>query len=295
MGIPHDTVIQLIQEGIDAVSDLADFDDMKQVADNLRRPPGRVPDPGNPGSTIPTPSFQFGARSQLRLEAAAKLIRFYNEIGRDLTAQNIKWDPIIKDFIQQWKALEKRGKEETKEVPKISKALPILKWTESMTDHFNRVVGVRNIPLAYVIRESVNVPAVCPSLATNKPHSSEHGSVEQDLIMRASHDHPLYPEDNSRVYYEIEEATRGTKYVSTIKPHQRRKDGRGAWNAIVNQHAGIDKWEKLLKENDEFLHNRRWRSSGSYALEHFVAQHRNAYTVLSQYKSQLFLRRHRNL
>ena len=37
MGIPHETVVQLEQEGIDAVDDLADFDKdtLQQLADNL--------------------------------------------------------------------------------------------------------------------------------------------------------------------------------------------------------------------------------------------------------------------
>jgi hypothetical protein len=40
MGIPHATVIQLVEEGIDEVQDLAEFDrdTLTQVADNLRRP-----------------------------------------------------------------------------------------------------------------------------------------------------------------------------------------------------------------------------------------------------------------
>ena len=62
MGIPHVTVVQLQAEGITSVSDLADFnkDSLQQMADNLRCPGGRVPDPNpaaQPGSTIPTPPF----------------------------------------------------------------------------------------------------------------------------------------------------------------------------------------------------------------------------------------------
>ena len=69
MGIPHVTMLQLQAEGITSVSDLANFnkDSLQQLADNLRRPGGCVPDP-NPaaqaGSTIPTPPFVFGAKSQ---------------------------------------------------------------------------------------------------------------------------------------------------------------------------------------------------------------------------------------
>ena len=60
MGIPHAMVIQLQVEGITVIQDLADFDKdtLQQLADNLRKPAGRIPDP-NPaaaaGAMIPTP------------------------------------------------------------------------------------------------------------------------------------------------------------------------------------------------------------------------------------------------
>ena len=62
MGIPHETVIQLQQEGIVIVDDIADFDKdtIEQLAANLRRPAGRVPDPNQDGATIPTPVRVWG-------------------------------------------------------------------------------------------------------------------------------------------------------------------------------------------------------------------------------------------
>ena len=69
MGIPHDTVLQLHIEGITSVADLMVIDSsaLQQHADNLQCPGGRVPDP-NPwevaGTTIPSPSFILGAKSQ---------------------------------------------------------------------------------------------------------------------------------------------------------------------------------------------------------------------------------------
>ena len=41
----------------------------------------------------------------------------------------IQWYPIIKDFNQKWEILVKRKGEYVSDVPKISKALPIIKWT----------------------------------------------------------------------------------------------------------------------------------------------------------------------
>ena len=38
------------------------------------------------------------------------------------------------------------------------------------------------------------------------PHSEEAGSIGEELILRASHDHVLYKEDNKKLYYLLAEA-----------------------------------------------------------------------------------------
>jgi hypothetical protein len=287
MGLTNDTVNKLVEEGIDVPSDLADFDKdtLKQVAENLRKPGGRVPnpDPNAPaGATIETPPFLFGAKSQKRLLEAGELIRFYITIGRQLTPGNIRYDPVIKDFTEQWRALALRQEEEDPEVPKISKALPIIKWTEAFDDFLSRKVGARTIPLAYVTRESDAVGGPAPPLAQDKPHSLMYGSVEGDLVARASHGHALFREDNSSVYYFLEEATRGTAYAASMKPFQRAKNGREAYLSIRNQYAGKDKWEAEIKKQDDLLHNRQWKGQTNFTLEKFVSQHRNAYVSMQQ-------------
>ena len=117
--------------------------------------------------------------------------------------------------------------EEDPDVPKMTKAFPIIKWTEAFQNFLNRVIGARMIPLAYVIRIDPQVPGPAPTLAPNQPHSTETGSVEGELIARASHTHALFRDDNSVVYYHMEEATRGTSYAASIKPFPRGKEGRG--------------------------------------------------------------------
>ena len=80
------------QEGIQSVADIADFEkqSLQQLADNLRNPGGRVPDPAPYaalGATILMPAFTYGAKSQKRLTVACALVRFYQPVGRDLTAE----------------------------------------------------------------------------------------------------------------------------------------------------------------------------------------------------------------
>ena len=285
MGIPHATVVKLQEEGISHPDDLVDFDKdtIKQIADNLRRPAGRIPDPtpGAPaGATIPTPPFVFGARSVMRLTAATKLVRYYAMVGRPLTPANMAWNTVMRNFNEQWKALEERKENENPDVPKITKALPVIKWTEAFTDYLSHAIGVRMIPLAYVIRPEADVPVAAPVLAAGKPYSLEHGSIEQELVARASHTHALFREDNSDVYYKLEEATRGTPYAASIKPFQRAKQGREAWLAITGQYAGKDKWAAEIKRQEQLLHTRVWKGQSNFSLEKFIAQHRNAFVSM---------------
>ena len=103
MGIPHIIVVQLQAEGVTSVSDLTDFnkDSLQQLADNLKCPGGHVPDPNptaQPGSTIPTPPFVFGAKSQRRIAVACDLVNYYRTVGHDLTAANLQWNTVMKNF-----------------------------------------------------------------------------------------------------------------------------------------------------------------------------------------------------
>eukprot|EP00957_Ditylum_brightwellii_P070687 5371812-Ditylum_brightwellii.AAC.1 len=79
------------------------------------------------------------------------------------------------------------------------------------------------------------------------------------------------------VYFLFEEATQGTSYAASVKPKQRKKDGRSAWQALIAHYAGKDKWEKLYQDMEDVLYNRQWKGTGNFKLDQLVAQHRNAF------------------
>ena len=286
MALPNRTFQKLADEGILGPGDLIDFtaDSIKEIASTLRRPNTRDPNPdpnAAQGATIPTPPFIMGAKSQLRLTVAANIIRYYDAIGRPTSAANMQWNPVLRSFKEHWEALEERKDGDSPAVPKVTRGLSIVKWSESFYDYLSRTIGARTIPLTYIIREDADVPPIGP-ITPGQPFSAEYTSVEEELIARATHDHPLYRNDNASVYYALEEALRSTSYASSLKAFQRPRNGRAAWFAIMKQYAGEDKWEAELKRQDNLLHTARWRGQSTFTLERFIAQHRHAFVSMSQ-------------
>ena len=278
-------VMRLRREGIIHVHNLEEHDEktIKRLADALLRLVRKVPDPdpeAEPDATVSTPLYEFGSTSFSRLVVACDLVRYYVTTGRDLTPANMQWNQVMKNFEVEWKDLKTHQKETARDPPVISKALPIIKWVESFKDFLGTIIGKRTIPLTYVIRESVEVPVVAPDLATNQPFSHEHGSVENELIARASHSHPSYKKDNAAVYQLLEQATRGTLYSASIAPYSRMKDGRATWLALTSQYTGEDKWQAELTKAAQFCQTAIWKGQSNFSLQSFITQHRNAFVTI---------------
>jgi hypothetical protein len=287
MAITHRTRLKLAEEGIDHPSDLLEFtkEGFKKLAESLKYPDGRVPNPdaGAPaGAMIITPRYALGAKSWLRLEAAADLVRYFETCGRPLTNANMQWSPVIKYHHEYEKALATQLTDSPPELPKITKALPIMRWVEAIENYFARMNGARSVPLTYVTRESVAVEDPIPPLLPGKPYSEKYGSVEDELVALASHTHALYRIDNATVYYALKLATQATAYAASVTPFDASKDGRGAYLALTSQFAGPDKWHEELRKQKEFLQNRKWTGQSSMTLETFVSQHRQAHVMMSQ-------------
>ena len=87
------------------------------------------------------------------------------------------------------------------------------------------------IPLAYVIRIDPQVPGLAPPLAPNQPHSTEHGSVEGELIARASHTHALFRDDNSGVL-SLGRSYQGSLLCSINQAFSERKRWKGGMESL---------------------------------------------------------------
>ena len=86
------------------------------------------------------------------------------------------------------------------------------------------------------------MPGVAPPMVRWESYSEENGSMEKDIIMRASHTHPYFKEEKSKFYYYIEMATRTTSYAASINLYQKKKTGRDSYIALVSQSVRYNKW-----------------------------------------------------
>ena len=106
-------------------------------------------------------------------------------------------------------------------------------------------------------------------------YHGKSGSLQDELEMRLPHTGPIYKQDNASVFILVEKAARNTSIESTVKSFARTKDGRGAFLAIIANHAGETKYRSIHKKRMNLLQNIKWNGR-SYPLETHVSNHRQA-------------------
>jgi len=123
MTILHDMVTQMAHEGIVSVSDLVEFDktSLQQIADNLHKPGGRIPNHLGQRQDIPYQLCHSRLTPSPKHAYKWHAIRFYETIGRPLTAPNLHWSPIMRKFGLLLESLRQRRDADNPVTPKISK------------------------------------------------------------------------------------------------------------------------------------------------------------------------------
>ena len=263
-------------EGISSIDDLAEWedDDWDQWSKNCKRP-DKSPDPNNPGQLIDTVPYSLSVKSLKRLKIASKLVRYYQSVSIGITASNMRW-VVLKNFSIQIEAMSLKSKESNPEIPKMTNKLSIAKWDDSLRAYMSLVFGARNATLEYLMRPAVAVVNPHPPLKTDCPHS-DVGSIQDEQILRLSHTHPLYKEDNKRFYGVLETALRGTTYDTSINSFKKTSDGRGAYLALISQHAGKDKWIKILRTAKTYVNEAKWDGTTSQLLQSHIERIRESY------------------
>jgi hypothetical protein len=222
MGLSHCTHLQLAMEGITEPKDFKEInnDGMTAIFTNLLKPP-KVPALSAAASAAGTlreiQAYEVSAKSKMRLKGAMLITQFYDNVGRPLDPDNMSW-PVIKWFLEQWKALMERKKADHGQPPKLTKNQAVHKWVDSFILHLSQKVGVRNAPLDYIVQDIAAIDPIPPAHQVGDPHSIETGSIDGDLMARMPHNHPLFKVDDGLTFDMIEMSVRGHDVAATIAP-----------------------------------------------------------------------------
>ena len=146
MGLSNRTRLQLAHEGITDPEDFKEFDEdgLSAIFSNLYKPP-KIPAIGTAavaaGRLREIQAYEVSAKLKMRLKGVMLIVKFYDDVGCPLDPDNMAW-PVIKRFLEQWKALMERKKTENVTPPKISKNQVVHKWIDAFAIHLSQKVGV---------------------------------------------------------------------------------------------------------------------------------------------------------
>ena len=288
----------IIDEGLNDLEDLyelADDDGVKTLCANIGKPAGTVPQPGwrapvpNPNNLrapqVPRPGHTIPAMCEQRLALAAYAAKIYNSVGRTVNG-NILSRRRLMSFKSHKEMVENHNEPES--LPDISKTFTVMKYLDQLPTHLREMLGVANVPLAYIIRDTVAPPNLLPALVADRPWSNGKSSIMDELIAHFPHEGPAYEADNAQVFNLLAATLSGTSSMASITRYQRSRNGRQAYLDLVTHNLGSAKWEKTVEAAENVLSSRVWNGKNSrYPLKIHIARHREAFNDLVRASHQI--------
>ena len=161
----------------------------------------------------------------------------------------------------------------------------IIRWAPIFMDNLDAIIGAKGA-LRYVLWDEPIVPLEGNNPLDQNAYYGASGGLADELVARLPHIGSIDKNDNAAVYQKIEEAARRTSVESTIKRFSGRKDGRGAFLALISNHAGDVKYRAIAKKRQNLLQTIKW-TGNSYALDIHVSNHRQLYDDLRDYSTHI--------
>jgi hypothetical protein len=203
---------------------------VKILCDTLRKPGWTEDVPGLGqralARTIPNPGIYVSARAEMNLKSACFLAMHYQRTSRTLTTANLTVERVHR--FARYKEAEEAYNVEIK-VFRLERPEKIMDFIDDWPSYLALYNGQNAIPLDYIIRENVTVPAdaMDPSFGE---YGSMYASLRDEIASRADHQAPQYRVDNAKVFELLCESVAEHKHIDTwVKPYATLRDGRGAW------------------------------------------------------------------
>ena len=213
----------LIDEGV-SLTELGGIDpsEIGVICSANRKPGGTIDDPKYVRGTNLMPQVQNIGMNvpsilQLKLSVSITAEIYYEDIGRQIIPSIMKWTRI-RQFRSYTTSYEEW--EDPADLQECSKDVSIIQLLELVTENLRSKLGIRKVPLSYVTRVDPTVPTICTISATF-PYSEGVDSFHEEVITRASHNHPNFADDNGMVLDVLVSFLNTTRHMSDLKPFQK--------------------------------------------------------------------------
>lgn len=259
----NDRVTRLRDQGLTEFDLLDEFDDddVRTIIKSART------DSANP--------ITISALIEKRIRTACYGAKIYTLVGRTVTGDSLSINRL--KALALHKSVVEDHKDPSDDVPKVSKTFHISKALDMLPNYLRSCIGVRGVALSYVIRPDEN-SATLGALGPDLPYDQDSGSLMNELIIGVELVGAGWDEDNATVFSILQEMVKDSPMASSLKSHQRRRDGRGAYHSLVQHNLGSAQWDKTLQRAEDLQTTRIWNGRNSrYSLKRHVDTHRDSY------------------
>jgi len=143
---------------------------------------------------------------------------------------------------------------------------------DQLDSYLESTVGAMGAPLAYITRETVDLPTDDEDEGPGLP------TPDQELICRTRHqaNHPDFCDDNARVWKVIKDMTLGGPFYSHVQAFNASQNGRKAYRALHTQLYGVATISVICSNATKLLAALRYTGKKNYPFNTFMAEMRSA-------------------
>jgi hypothetical protein len=288
IGFPVAIRDALVVQGVETITGLLgmDDDDVDDLCSNIRKPGGMMPNPArntNPRAPafVPNLGTAVGRIHQERLKQIAYYYSYLNIVNRTFDPQHATVEELVRlwEYKKNLEGIKESKKDgEDKYPEKFTNSKSSREFIESVENWIDDHYGVKDIPLAYVIREDDEVPD-----DDNDPLPLGQDTFDDELIRRASHSGELWAANNAKVWQMIRHVTHGTDAWAFVKSFARAQNGREAYYALKTHYMGADFVNKVKLNADAQLETLHWNGRArNFTWDKFVSRLTSAFADLAE-------------
>ena len=279
LGFSQDAATYIVNtQGYDTPEDFALLtdDEAGNVCKITRRPGGTV------NNHEPNPGISVSMKAENNLKLMCYYFRYKQRTSRALVVNQ-----ATVANVRKYISLAKNEKNYSE--PDAPDIKPSGNWTriiEIIEDYFTNVLGTTKIPLAYIIREEVNVPAEADDPEAN------YTTFTEELIARAPHFEPTqgnnapvhtqaYKDDNNLVWNKLAALFRDKDCWTYMRHTSRTRDGRAAFISLKGHYLGKNNVNNLANQAERKLQNTTYTGEGRrWNFEKYVKTHVDQHQIL---------------